>query len=213
MKKKIFSRLILLLFLIVIAANTYSQVVHTITITDFAFTPNNLTVMVGDTVRWSYTSGSFAHNVKADDGSFTSGAPALPPWTYDHVFTSASNNPYYCEPHGGSGGSGMSGVVIVQNPVSVDDDDLVVDEFELLQNYPNPFNPSTNIEFRISDRGFVSLKVYNILGGEIATLVNEEKERGVYDITFDATGLSSGMYLYKLQAGNFVETRKMIMMK
>jgi hypothetical protein len=107
----------------------------------------------------------------------------------------------------------MSGVIIVQNPVSVDDGELVADKLELMQNYPNPFNPSTNIGFRISDREFVSLKVYNILGDEIATLVNEEKEQGVYDVTFDAAGLASGMYLYKLQAGSFVETRKMILLR
>ncbi|OGU64191.1 MAG: hypothetical protein A2W30_06880 [Ignavibacteria bacterium RBG_16_36_9] len=212
MKKKIYSQA-LLIFLIVIAANTYSQVVHTIVITDFEFTPNNLTVLVGDTVRWTYTTGAFAHNVKADDGSFTSGVPALPPWTYNHVFTSAGNNPYYCEPHGGPGGQNMAGVVNVQNPVGVTEDEFVANKFELMQNYPNPFNPSTNIEYRISDRGFVSLRVYNILGDEIATLVNEEKEQGVYNVSFDATGLASGMYVYKLQAGSFVETKKMILMK
>jgi plastocyanin len=212
MKKKIFSRA-LLIFLIVIAGSSYSQVVHTIVITDFEFTPKNLTVLVGDTVRWSYTTGSFAHNVKADDGSFTSGVPALPPWTYNHVFTSAGNNPYYCEPHGGPGGFGMSGVVIVQDPVGVDDEQLIADKFELMQNYPNPFNPSTNIQYAISDRQFVSLKIFNILGDEVAILVNEEKDRGVYDVTFNATGLSSGMYLYKLQAGSFVETKKMILIR
>jgi len=212
MKKKIFSRA-LLIFLIVIAGSGYSQVVHTIVITDFEFTPNNLTVTVGDTVRWSYTSGTQAHNVKADDGSFTSGPPALPSWIYNHVFTSASNNPYYCEPHGGPGGSGMAGVVVVQNPVSVDNENSAADSYELYQNYPNPFNPSTKIEYRISDRSFVSLKVYNILGDEVATLVNEEKSSGVYNVNFDAAGLSSGMYLYKLQAGSFVEMKKMILLR
>jgi hypothetical protein len=82
-----------------------------------------------------------------------------------------------------------------------------------MQNHPNPFNPSTSIKYAISDRQFVSLKVFNILGDEVATLVNEEKEQGVYDITFNAAGLSSGMYLYKLQAGTFVETKKMILIK
>jgi hypothetical protein len=107
----------------------------------------------------------------------------------------------------------MAGVVIVQNPVGVEDENLVADKFELLQNFPNPFNPTTKIEYRISDRSFVSLKVYNILGDEVATLVNEEKPAGIYNVNFNATGLSSGMYLYKIQAGNFVETRKMILMK
>ena len=219
---KTFTRAISLILFVWISA-AHSQSVHTITITDFSFTPDNITVLVGDTVKWSYTSGSNAHNVMADNGSFTSGPPALPPWTYKHVFTSAGNNPYYCEPHGGPGGSGMSGVIIVQNPVSVDDGELVADKLELMQNYPNPFNPSTNIGFRISDRGFVSLKVYNILGDEVATLVNEEKQSGVYEVVFSAKGgsasgrdaysLSSGIYFYKLQAGSFVETKKMILLR
>jgi hypothetical protein len=85
--------------------------------------------------------------------------------------------------------------------------------FILEQNYPNPFNSTTNIRFRISDFEFVTLKVYDILGNEVVTLVNEEKERGVYSINFDASGLSSGMYLYKLQAGSNVETKKMILLK
>jgi plastocyanin len=212
MKNKIFSGA-LLIFLIAVVANSYSQVVHTIVVSDFEFTPSNLTVQVDDTVRWTYTSGAHDHNVLADNGSFTSGPPAPPTWIFNHVFTSAGSNPYYCEPHGGPGGSGMSGVVNVQNPVSVDDGKLIADKFELMQNYPNPFNPSTNIQYAIGSMQFVNIKVYNILGDEVAILVNEEKEQGVYDVTFIATGLSSGMYLYKLQAGSFVETKKMILLR
>ncbi|RQW81948.1 MAG: T9SS C-terminal target domain-containing protein [Geobacter sp.] len=107
----------------------------------------------------------------------------------------------------------MSGVIIVQNPVGVDDEQIIADKFELMQNYPNPFNPSTKIQYAISNRQFVLLKIFNILGDEVAVLVNEEKEQGVYDITFNATGLSSGMYLYKLQAGSFVETKKMVLLR
>lgn len=90
---------------------------------------------------------------------------------------------------------------------------IIPEQYSLEQNYPNPFNPSTNIGFRISDFGFVSLKVYDVLGKEVAILVNEEKDRGVYTINFDASGLSSGIYFYKLQAGNFVETKKMQLLK
>ena len=86
-------------------------------------------------------------------------------------------------------------------------------EFILEQNYPNPFNPSTSIQYAISSRQLVSLKVYDVLGNEVATLVNEEKGQGVYDITFNAIGLSSGIYFYKLQAGNFVETKKMTLLR
>ena len=81
------------------------------------------------------------------------------------------------------------------------------------QNYPNPFNPSTSIQFKIPENSFVTLKVYNVLGKEVATLLNEEKNAGSYEVTFNATEFSSGIYFYKIEADNFVETKKMILMK
>ncbi|MBK7499508.1 MAG: T9SS type A sorting domain-containing protein [Ignavibacteriales bacterium] len=88
-------------------------------------------------------------------------------------------------------------------------------EFLLQQNYPNPFNPSTNIQYAISSTQFVTLKVYDLLGREVATLVNEEKPAGSYNAQFTMNNvqLSSGIYFYKLQAGDFVETKKMILLK
>ena len=91
--------------------------------------------------------------------------------------------------------------------------ELTPNSFELSQNYPNPFNPLTKIEYRIPDRLYVTLKVFNILGDEVFSLVNEEKPAGVYSISFDGTGLASGMYLYRLQAGTFIETKKMMLLK
>jgi hypothetical protein len=86
-------------------------------------------------------------------------------------------------------------------------------EFALEQNYPNPFNPSTRIKYSIGSKQFVSLKVYDVLGNEIATLVNEEKPSGDYELQFLAVNLPSGIYFYKLEAGNFTKTKKMILMK
>ncbi len=83
----------------------------------------------------------------------------------------------------------------------------------LEQNYPNPFNPTTTIQYAIPTEGIVTLKVYNILGQEIRTLVNEEKPAGTYEVEFDGTGLASGIYFYKLQAGNFIETKKTLLIK
>ena len=85
--------------------------------------------------------------------------------------------------------------------------------FSLSQNYPNPFNPTTIIKYAMSNEQYASLKVYDVLGNEIATLVNEEKEAGIYEVEFNATGIPSGIYFYKLQAGNFVATKKMIILK
>ncbi len=87
------------------------------------------------------------------------------------------------------------------------------DDFSLSQNYPNPFNPSTAIVFQLPKESFVTLKVYNILGIEIATLVNEQKPAGVHKINFDASGLTSGLYIYKISTGNFEQTRKMLLLK
>lgn len=86
-------------------------------------------------------------------------------------------------------------------------------EFSLEQNYPNPFNPTTKIGFRIYDGGFVSLKVYDVLGNEIITLVDEEKPAGKYEIIFDASNLSTGVYVYAIQTANFIESKKMVYLK
>jgi hypothetical protein len=85
--------------------------------------------------------------------------------------------------------------------------------FELFQNYPNPFNPSTKIGFKVQGSGFTSLKVYDVLGQEVATLVNENLQPGSYEVTFDATGLASGVYYYRLRSGEFTQTKRMMLAK
>ncbi|MBK7631602.1 MAG: T9SS type A sorting domain-containing protein [Ignavibacteriales bacterium] len=86
-------------------------------------------------------------------------------------------------------------------------------DYGLLQNYPNPFNPSTKISYSIKEEGLVILKVYDVLGKEIVTLVNESKPAGVYEAEFNASQLPSGMYIYKIQAGSFSDVKKMILTK
>jgi len=85
--------------------------------------------------------------------------------------------------------------------------------FSLGQNYPNPFNPSTTIRFLVSEAGQVTLRVFDLVGKEVATLVDEPLQPGSYETTFNAKGLASGVYLYRLQAGNFVETKRLILLK
>lgn len=85
--------------------------------------------------------------------------------------------------------------------------------FVLSQNFPNPFNPTTSIKYSVGERSNVSLKVFDMLGREVASLVNEVKEQGSYSVNFDAAKLASGTYVYKLTAGNFVETKKMVLLK
>ncbi|MCK6605089.1 MAG: T9SS type A sorting domain-containing protein [Ignavibacteriaceae bacterium] len=98
-------------------------------------------------------------------------------------------------------------------PTDVDDDNMSPDKYALSQNYPNPFNPSTSIKYAIEKPGMVSLKVYDVLGREIATLVNQEQTTGVYTIQFDASALSSGIYFYKLESGSFSQVNKMMLIK
>jgi subtilisin family serine protease len=86
-------------------------------------------------------------------------------------------------------------------------------EFNLAQNYPNPFNPSTKINFSIPESGLVSLKIYDLLGREVAELINTEMQPGTYDYNFNGAGLSSGMYFYKIEAGSYSQTRKMMLLK
>ena len=109
-------------------------------------------------------------------------------------------------------GSNKIKVYTAGNPVSVEDE-LKPEGFELSQNYPNPFNPSTMISFNLPQKAFVTIKVYDVLGNEVATLVNEEKSAGSYEVEFNANGLASGMYLYTLQTESYIETKKMILMK
>ena len=86
-------------------------------------------------------------------------------------------------------------------------------KFEMAQNYPNPFNPTTIINYSVSKRSLVIIKVYDVLGKEVKTLVNEERRSGNYNVEFDGSKLSSGVYFYRMQAGDFIETKKLILLK
>ncbi|MCW8811167.1 MAG: T9SS type A sorting domain-containing protein [Ignavibacteriaceae bacterium] len=100
------------------------------------------------------------------------------------------------------------------NPVGVKDNsnELPV-KYNLQQNFPNPFNPSTKIKYSVLQTSQVNIKVFDILGNEIVTLVNEEKSIGTYELTWNAESLPSGVYFYQLKAGSFVETKKMILLR
>jgi hypothetical protein len=103
--------------------------------------------------------------------------------------------------------------LLVNPPVSVNSESSVVNNYRLEQNYPNPFNPSTKINYQLPKSGFVTLKVYDILGREVATLVNEQKAQGRYSVNFSAADLASGVYLYQIIVDGFVSSRKMLFIK
>jgi hypothetical protein len=102
----------------------------------------------------------------------------------------------------------LSGVVSVN-----DDNSIVPDKPHLYNNYPNPFNPSTTIKYALPKAGNVELIVYDVLGNEVSTLVNEEKTAGFNEVEWNASNVPSGMYFYRIQAGDFVETKKMMLLK
>lgn len=95
----------------------------------------------------------------------------------------------------------------------VDDNELTIKTYGLEQNYPNPFNPSTVISYSLAEAGMVTLKIYNILGQEVLTLVNTNQNVGQYQVKFDASNLSTGLYVYRIQSGNFVDSKKMMLLK
>jgi hypothetical protein len=97
--------------------------------------------------------------------------------------------------------------------VGEDNKSVMPEKYILSQNYPNPFNPATVINYSIPVTGNVKIDVFDLLGRKIKTIVNEEKSAGTYIVKFDASFLSSGVYFYRLQVGNFVSTKKMVIMK
>jgi hypothetical protein len=104
-------------------------------------------------------------------------------------------------------------LVTYTNATDVEDEKLNPNDFNLSQNYPNPFNPSTTIKYTLGEAQFVSLKVYDVLGNEVATLVKEEVIAGSYNVSFNANGLSSGIYFYSLTAGEITQTKSMMLLK
>jgi len=95
----------------------------------------------------------------------------------------------------------------------VDVNFIFANDFRISQNYPNPFNPSTTIEYQIPQSSFVTIKVYDALGKEVVTLVNEEIPAGIHEVNFEPKELTSGLYLYKISAAGFEQTRKMLLLK
>jgi hypothetical protein len=109
--------------------------------------------------------------------------------------------------------SGTTTNSLVYTSTSVQQMTAIPDAFSLQQNYPNPFNPTTNVEFRITNAGFVSMKVFDALGREVASLVNEVKSPGTYIAKWDASQFNSGVYFCRLQSGSMMETKKMMLVK
>jgi hypothetical protein len=106
----------------------------------------------------------------------------------------------------------IDNLALITTPTSVAESGHA-EVFSLAQNYPNPFNPTTTIAFALPEAAYVTLAVYNILGEEVAVVLSEDHQPGTYEATWDASESPSGVYLYRLTAGDFVETRRMVLMR
>jgi hypothetical protein len=108
----------------------------------------------------------------------------------------------------------FTSIKYVQTSVSVKEQEIISPaRYSLSQNYPNPFNPSTIIRYSLPKPGHVMLKIFDLLGREVATLVNDMKAAGEYDVQWTPSGLTSGVYVYRLQAGDFVDTKKLVLLQ
>jgi len=121
------------------------------------------------------------------------------------VYFTSSNNGYVV---------GHNNTIIKYGtPLATKDENSIPTSIELKQNFPNPFNPTTTISFNLDQERLVSLKVYDIIGNEVATILNERLNSGEHNIDFDGNGLANGMYVYELKSGEFIQTKKMLLMK
>jgi hypothetical protein len=124
---------------------------------------------------------------------------------YVYCGTTANN---YCDYH--TSGVYRHNFSIITN---IQNNNNIPTSFKLLQNYPNPFNPTTKIKFELPKSNYVTLKIYDAIGREIATLVNEQLIAGTYQVDWDGSNYASGVYYYQLRTGDFVETKKMVLVK
>lgn len=205
-----FRALLFFLFLIVVASISFAQTVHVVEARDFVFVPENVNVAVGDTVEWQWIEGTHTTTSDSTSGQNVWDAPLdVAHQVFRFVITAPGVHHYHCTPHQSLGMVGT----ITATISDVEDENNPPDMFQLSQNYPNPFNPSTRIQYSVNSTKNVTLKVYNLLGIEIATLVNEEKSAGEYNVEFNGSNLPSGIYFYEMKAGSLTQTRKMILLR
>jgi plastocyanin len=206
-----FNRLLLYAFFL-LSVHSVLATTWVVSVSNFVFSPANLPgVLVGDTVKWQWQTGDHT----TTSLTIPAGAQA---WdqvisgsnqTYSYVVTVAGSYHYKCTPHF----PGMEGFftanVIGITPIQGE----VPSNFKLEQNYPNPFNPVTDIRFDIPRSAFVKLTVMNLIGQEVEVLTNGQLSAGSYVADWNASNYPSGVYFYRLEAGTYSDTKKMILIK
>lgn len=182
-----------------------------------SFSPQNVNAVVGDFIKWVHVSG--IHTTTCDPNtrpltSLPSGAQTWDePMNASQIFVYhiqiAGLYEYECVPHSPF----MNGTITV-SPSNVNlISQQVPKSYKLSQNYPNPFNPSTSIKFSLPKSSFTTLKIYNLVGQEVETLVNENLNAGTYEAILNGANLTSGIYFYTINAVGYSETKKMMLIK
>jgi len=205
------------MFLIVLLVATGSgfSTTHTIVNSGFTFSPSSISISLGDTVKFVLSSN---HNAREVDqatwnanGATSNGGFNLPFGGGTVVLSNSGIYYYVCSPHASGG---MKGTITVNSTSDVETiGETIPNDFILMQNYPNPFNPATTISFSIPAPSYVSLRVFNLLGKEVAQIISEEMPAGRHSKQWNAADLTSGVYFYRLQSGDFVETKRLMMLK
>ncbi|MCX7834030.1 MAG: T9SS type A sorting domain-containing protein [Ignavibacteria bacterium] len=206
---------IIYILLFIISFNLSFATTHIVQVSNYAFTPQNLNVTVGDTIKWVWVSG--IHTTTS-----TTIPQGATPWdviisssnqTYSYPVVVPGLYNYVCTPHIPMGMVGSFNA----SPSNITPIAAIAYNYELFQNYPNPFNPTTKIRFSIPKSEFVTLKIYNVVGEEIAVLVNKFLNQGIYEYEFNANNLennlSSGVYFYTLRTESYQETKKLLLSK
>jgi plastocyanin len=175
------------------------------------YVPDSIEVQVGDTIQWQ---GNFtmhplsSTSVPPGAASFTQSSSDV----FNYVVTIEGTYLYQCNIHFSLGMVGKF-IATALTGVGHGANKALPAAFRLHQNFPNPFNPTTNISFDVPYTAFVSLKIYNLIGEEVADIAKENMAAGSYSRIWDATSMPSGVYFYRLSAGQFTDTKKLILIK
>ncbi|MGD0036355.1 MAG: T9SS type A sorting domain-containing protein [Bacteroidota bacterium] len=177
----------------------------------FTYSPNSLNVSIGDTVNWQ---GDFSMHplsstsVPVGASSFHQASGSV----FTYSVTVAGTYLYQCDFHSSLG---MTGSFTASKATDIEKDrtSLRPDAFKLGQNFPNPFNPTTTISFDIPFQTYVSIKIYNLIGQEVATIMSGNMAAGGYTKIWNAAAMPSGVYFYRLQTGSFTDIKKLVILK
>ena len=163
--------------------------------------------IAADGDKWWYVRGSSVYH-STDNGGSWSMIYTAPSGIFNHLVKATNGSHLWAVRSNG-------GISSTHTPVGIEDErkDAIPEIFSLAQNYPNPFNPSTTFSYTIPNASKVIIKIYDVLGNEIETLVNDDKEAGNYEVKWNAVDLPSGVYFYQLSTGSFIETKNMLLLK